>query len=1027
MKRICVLVLLLALLACSAFAADTGDTSRSSDQTKLSSSQEAKTNSDRAEPKGASPDETQAEKLRKAEEDFQKRLADMAQIVDGLEERIEDMRKETTTPLPQDVDRLDQDLVLLDEAFNSLTTLALSPLASIQRADMQDRLVRLKASLAAMKRRWGSGWVVFGADFFKNSPPSQNPEQQSVPKYYRLRTGDKLRVLVMSALGAQNEYHVTVESGGGVIVPGAGRVVAAGKTTEQLEQYLTSKIASKFRQLRMDVSVESLSTIQVQVTGDVARPGTYFLSGMPTVLNALYRAGGPTNSGTFRRLALVRDGEPKRTIDLYPFLLGGDKKQDLMLEDGDVVFVPPVGPTVTVSGEVLRPGRYEPEYPTTLSKILAMAGGAKSGSYLQTVEVERIEDNQYKILLSEPLKGVDGKSSFALKPGDEITVSSVRQDRTNQVSIAGPVGVPGMYGFSEGMRVADLVKLARGLAPDKEIYGGRADILRIDPANGVEIVTYNLDKALSGDPANNVPLRKLDRVFLYEPYQVVFKPRLVTLTGAVARPGVYQRQGGMTVSDVVAAAGGVLPSAYMKRADLTRHTDGQQTELVRIDLQGALNGDPSANVKLQDRDELTIYAEDEVVWQDHRVRIEGAVQRPGTYTRSENMRVSDLLLVAGGRLPEAAGTAEVARCDKNGASTVGKVDLTALSTSEESDLLLQDGDVVTLPSVNPFLRAPEVVYVTGEVLHPGPYAMIREDERISDLIARAGGVTKSADTGGCLFLRPKDSFQNAQQQEDVDMLLQRSRLFSDKQFLTQLAKLGIQLPGQSLQATSKSLDELSKPAEVVPEGKLVGANSESADGETTNDKEAQAEGANGTDAAMAALTGDKKETSAMGPPLAGAAENISGSFKPKQDLAEVVQSARISVNLTKALSDPNSPDNMVLQSGDRVFIPKVTSVVTVIGAVLHPHSFSAGPGKSVDFYIQRSGGYSQEASKGQVVVVRANGDALPKGMVKTVESGDTIVVPTTGLIDIASKWEKVGGVTKVITDVLSSVFVLTRF
>lgn len=1044
MKRICVHVLLVALFACSAFAVTTE-------------------NGGRAEPpRGAAPDETQAEKLSRAEGDFQNRLAELTLIVEGLEKRVGDMRKETTPPAPQDIERLDQDLLLLEEESNSLMTPTLSPLAKLQRTEMQDRLFELRFNLELMKRRWGGGWAVFGADFFRNSPPNQNPEQQSVPKNYRLRAGDKLRVLVMSALGAQNEYHLTVESGGGIIVPGAGRVVAAGKTTQQLEGYLTSKIASKFKQLRIDVSVENLSTIQVQVTGDVTRPGTYFLSGMPTVLNALYRAGGPTKSGTFRRMALIRDGEPKRLIDLYPFLLEGSKKQDLLLEDGDVVFVPPVGPTVTVGGEVVRPGRYEPEYPTTLGKILAMAGGAKSGGYLQTVQVERIENNQYKVLLSEPMNGVDGKSSFVLKPGDEVTVASVRQDRTNQVSITGPVGASGMYGFKEGMRVADLVKLAQGLAPDKEVYGGRADILRIDPANGVEIVSYNLDKALSGDAANNVELRKLDRVFIYEPYQVVFKARLVTLSGAVARPGVYQRQGGMSVSDAIAAAGGVLPSAYMKRADLMRHTDGQQTELVRIDLQGALNGDPSANVKLADRDELTIYAEDEVVWQDRKVRVEGAVQRAGTYTRSENMRVSDLLFAAGGELPEAARVAEVARCDKNGISTVMKVDLTALAASPDGDLLLQEGDVVTVPSVNPYLRTPEVVYVTGEVAHPGPYAMMRPDERISDLIARAGGVTKSADTNGCLFLRPKDNFQNAQQQQDVDMLLQRSQMLADKQFLTQLAKLGVRLPDQFMQTTNKSSSELSKPAEVVPEEKLVGTGSESQESKRLRENPEQANGrnANGTGAnqdkskekapngtyqngvplqkakseaelnteeAMAALTGSKIEASAMGPALAGAAESASTGFKAKQELAEVVQSARISVNLTKALSEPNSPDNMVLHNGDRVFVPKVTDVVTVIGAVLHPHSFSAGPGKSVDFYIQRSGGYSQEASKGQVVVVRANGDAVPKAMVRSVEPGDTIVVPTTGLIDIANKWEKVGGVTKVITDVLSSVFVLTRF
>jgi protein involved in polysaccharide export with SLBB domain len=137
--------------------------------------------------------------------------------------------------------------------------------------------------------------------------------------------------------------------------------------------------------------------------------------------------------------------------------------------------------------------------------------------------------------------------------------------------------------------------------------------------------------------------------------------------------------------------------------------------------------------------------------------------------------------------------------------------------------------------------------------------------------------------------------------------------------------------------------------------------------------------------------------------------------------------ARISVNLDSALNDPVSPDNLTLRDGDRIRVPKVTNVVTVIGAVLHPHSFAAGGGKNAEYYIQRSGGFSPEASKGDVVVVRTNGDAMPMRSVKSVMPGDIIVVPTTGLIDITKKWEKVGNVTKVVSDILSSVFVLTRF
>jgi protein involved in polysaccharide export with SLBB domain len=166
----------------------------------------------------------------------------------------------------------------------------------------------------------------------------------------------------------------------------------------------------------------------------------------------------------------------------------------------------------------------------------------------------------------------------------------------------------------------------------------------------------------------------------------------------------------------------------------------------------------------------------------------------------------------------------------------------------------------------------------------------------------------------------------------------------------------------------------------------------------------------------------------MGPPVTRTDNDETRSaYEGRHDLAAIVNSARISVNFTRAVTEPNSPDNLPMRNGDRVFVPKITHVVTVIGAVLQPHSFAAGPDNSVEYYIQRSGGYAQDAEKAHVVVVRSNGDALPMKMVKAVEPGDTIIVPTAGMVDATMKVEKIGATTKIISDVLSSVYVLTRF
>ncbi|OFX17544.1 MAG: hypothetical protein A2Z18_05595 [Armatimonadetes bacterium RBG_16_58_9] len=1011
MKHLLLIILLILLLYGSAIAAPAEDST-----SVLGESVAAGAKALQAD--GAAPGATQAEMYREAEAQFQRRVATISALVNALETRIGDMRRQASAPPAAEIHRANQDLALLRQEANNLATLSASPLAQVQRGELLDRIFEMNLAMEIMNARWETNWPVFGMAFFQDGASLSGPIAQIVPGSYRIRPGDTLTVITTSDLGAQSEYALTVDTSGGIRLSGAGYVAAAGKTAGQVREALREKLGARFANLRVDVQVQKLTTLQVQVSGEVVRPGTYTLGGVPTVFSALYQAGGPKESGSFRRISVFRDGVKKRNIDLYDFLLTGSKEQDIPLEDGDLVFVDTVGPTVAIGGEVIRPGRYEPEFPIMLDEFLKMAGGPKAGGYLHNIQVERVVNNEYVVLLSEALSGAKAPSKFNLQPGDEVSVLAVKQDTTNKVSVSGPVAVPGVYGLKDGMRVSELVKLARGLANDQEVYGGRADVLRIDPLGGSEILTFNLDKALTGDPANDLLLKKLDRVFLYNPDQIVFRPRLITLNGAVARPGTYKRTEGMRVGDVIAAAGGVRPQAYLERADLIRRQEDDSTTLLRIDLQAALNGDPDANTLLADRDEISVYTRDEVRRQERTVRIEGAVQRPGVYLRSENMRVSDLVFAGGGLLPESSGTIEVARRGNEGDNEVIAVDAARLVACSDEDVVLRDGDVVTVPTVNPYERSPRIVYVSGEVTRPGPYALKSRTETLADIIQRAGGLTDIANVSGALFLRQKENLENAQQAQDVERVLRTARMFADKEFLTHLAKMGLQMPKDIVEVTRALRSDEAKPVEVVAEERLV----------TTGELSAATKPeANLLSQAPAEKTAETPETptTAMGPPVASLVQT--NVYEGKDLLAPITESARISVNLVKALEDAQCPDNLTLCDGDRIFIPKTTNVVTVIGAVLHPHSFAAGPGKNADYYVERSGGYAQDAARGHVIVVRANGNALPKDAVKSVEPGDVVVVPTSGFIDVTKKWEKTRDITKVLSDVLSSVFILTRF
>lgn len=925
---------------------------------------------------GALPQATYAEETLKSEDAYQKQITALREAVDSLEKRVNEARQLPVPPSEDDIKGYADELSLAEQQLAALTSLDASTIARLQATEIRGRLDKIRDSITIMRQRLGSASMIFGLDFFESAPVLPSSDQWSVPKNYRIRVNDQIRVLVLSELGDQNEYISTVDADGDIIIPGAGIVSSAGKTLTQLKETIDREMAAKFKHLSVEVTVVKLSNIQVQVSGAVKRPGTYILGGMATVLNGLHQAGGPTETGTLRRISLVRKDEPAQTIDLYDFFLTGNRTQDVTLQDGDLIFVPPVGSTASIVGEVIRPGTYEPDFPLQMSGLIELAGGVKPGGYGKNIQVERIVDNQYRIVINEPL----GSKKFELEPGDVVLISSVQPLLTNKVEIIGRVTVPGMYGLTDGMRISDLVKLAQGLTQDQEVYLGRADILRIDPFKGTELITFNLEKALSGDVFNDIELKKFDRVYVYDPDEIMFRPRVVTVNGAVARPGTQNRNEGMRVRDLVAVAGGVLPQAHLTRANIIRYKENNETELIGIDLQKALSGDPVDNILLTDRDELTVFTIDEVRWQKRIVRIEGAVQRPGEYSRAENMRVSDLIFMSGGLTPDAGSTAEIAGRGIPGENEVIEINLETLASGGPDDVPLKDGDLITVQSVNPSRQEAKIVYISGEVARPGPYALKSRTEKLSDIIERAGGLTELADPVGMVFLRDKDNLHNEKQKADTEKILENSKIFAEREFQLQLAQLG--LTDVSLAETSEQTSKFSN----TVGGRIASEVAE--------------------------------------------AEIMDKDYANKQEIREKVRiisgSTSISVNLDNALKSPGSSDNIILMDGDRIYIQKINNTVSVAGAVMQPRTFTYAEGRSIDYYLEKSGGYSPDASKSNVIVIRSNGDAVPKNKVSYIQSGDIIVVPSKGLVDIASKWEKAGNITSVLADILSTAFIITK-
>jgi len=933
------------------------------------------------QPVTAAPDKAPVEqKLVTSNVELQKQIAEFDTTITDLENTVNQMRRSITEPRSEDISLIDRKLVLIRQQLQQLDSPSTDPLTKIRFSDYENRLRIVDQSLESLKQRSPSMLDVFGLSFFKNAIVNEEVDTKSVPARYKLRPGDKITIYWFGSLGGQRIYEKVVGDDGKILVPAIGKVKVAGMALSEAKSIIATQVKSQFKQITIDISVEALSKIVVQISGEVARPGTYSLQGTATVLSALYKAGGTTQSATFRHINIIHSNNDKQEIDLYDFFFNGSKAQDYPLSDGDSIFVPTVGSTISIGGEVTRPGRYEPNFPLTLQQALKLAGGSKPSSYTQTVTVERVVNGEYQVLLNAPTQGSKGASTFLLQPGDQITVTPTREDKTNRISIEGPLNAPGLYGYHDGMRISDLISLARGLAQDKEVYGARADILRLDTYKGTQIITFNLEKALKGDESNDISLKKLDRVVLYEPEQVVFRPRVIMVAGAVAKPGSYNRRIGMKIADAIAGAGGVLPETYLQRAEISRKKADNSEELINVDLQAALNGDSEANLLLEDRDKLTVYSFDEVMWKDRTVTVQGSVQRPGEYPRKANMKLSDVLFAAGGLLPTASDAAEVVRVTQSGAVQTTPVRIDSSHGRVEPDPVLADRDCINIPSINTAVLRPGSIILMGQVNHPGPYALTSRHLRISDVIKKAGGITDTADTQGMLLLRKKDSFDDSQRVTEVGAILTKMKALSDKEFVSQFARMGISVP-QNLVGSN----DAAKSDPVQADVKTFNAN----DVQKTIEKQTLVE-ANGSSAESA------------------------------------VKSVRISLDFKKALSDPDSPHNLELMDGDCIVVPKISPVVTVVGAVMNPGTYVCEPGKNPRFYLQKAGGFMPDAAQRYTTVVHANCESFNMSNVKEVMPGDTIVVPTAKLVDSASKLQNANSVTKIISDIMSSIFVLTR-
>ncbi len=469
----------------------------------------------------------------------------------------------------------------------------------------------------------------------------------ATPPSYALGPGDEVLVSLWGE--TRLNYSLTVNRDGNAVIPDVGPVAANGLTLAEFREKVLRRMTTVYSSLRggaanaatyMDVSLGKLRNIEVFVLGEVQRPGGYSVPSMSTVMTAMYMAGGPTVDGTMREIRLLRRGDTAQTIDLYNYILRGDRAGDRVLQDGDIVFVNPGGKRVAVVGRVVRPAIYELKPGETLGSLLTLSGGPRFDAYINRVHVERIIPFDRRSLYARDIEDFDVTfSSLAqfqrcdtgIENGDIVTVMGIGGMAANRVSIMGNVRKPGPFELKPGMTVRDLVLAADSLL--ENTFADRATLFRMKPNLRREVRPFNLQLALAGDANENVLLQNEDSVVVFNEDQ--FFPRdSVIVRGAVRLPGAYLRHDGMTVADLVVAAGGLTEDASMESWELSRIDTTElevYSQIFRLNVSREYwTAAGSQGMRLRGRDILFVPRDPKYVRQKM-VAVSGSVMFPGSY------------------------------------------------------------------------------------------------------------------------------------------------------------------------------------------------------------------------------------------------------------------------------------------------------------------------------------------------------------------------------------------------------------
>ncbi|MDG1693867.1 MAG: SLBB domain-containing protein [Porticoccaceae bacterium] len=643
---------------------------------------------------------------------------------------------------------------------------------------------------------------LFGYDLFAGEPATFQPNTHApIEPDYLLGPGDQLNI---QFYGKVNDYfEQNILRDGSISFPKIGPIGVAGMNFSDVKKLINRKVAEEYIGVKVSVSLGALRSIQVFVFGEAYKPGRYTVPSLSTITNVLYLSGGVSEIASLRNIQIKRDGKIQAVFDLYDLLLNGDRSGDIRLQAGDTIFIPTIGQTASIDGQIRRPAIYEIKKKPTVGKLIELSGGLLPKAFQAKARIKRVDNLGFMTVVDIDLKTNKGRDT-KLKNGDLLVVDAVADASNNVVTLSGNVYHPGESLWKQNLRVTDLIPSSNHLMPNTDLNFA---LLRreLKPSGAITTLFIPLMDILSNPESPlNYSLQPRDELVVFgaqeetraeslgelvmllkQQSRIGEVAKIVTISGAVQSPGSYPMTENMSLTQLIAFSGGMKEQAYNQSIELTRSDFSDRKKVVvshqTINLSSILSGE-QADIKLNPYDQINIRA-----LADYReimtVKIEGEVLLPGDYSILENETLSSVIARAGGLTNTAHVAAAIFTRETLRQREIQKIEI--LRDQLQSDLAsinLKDGKSVTKESEQKILsqldkekalgrlvidleaiiqgKVPDIalrdgdylvipelrqeVAVMGEV--PWPSAHQYNDKlRIDDYLELAGGIKPSAD------------------------------------------------------------------------------------------------------------------------------------------------------------------------------------------------------------------------------------------------------------------------------------------